>query len=96
MLSHLQARELAAAGETFARSLGKPYAPAGSGHVAGIYRESVQLLSGRFAVVEKARDFTLVPWRPALDRELGKPVQGIMRGDTISWTIGRTRGPAIS
>jgi type IV secretory pathway VirD2 relaxase len=96
ILSHLQAQELSVAGETYARSLGKPYATATSGQIEGIYREPVQLLSGRFAVVERARDFTLVPWRPVLDRELGKPVKGIMRGDSVSWTLGRSRGPGIS
>jgi hypothetical protein len=37
-----------------------------------------------------------VPWRPVLDRHLEKQVSGIMRGDTINWTIGRQRGPSIS
>jgi Protein of unknown function (DUF3363) len=37
-----------------------------------------------------------VPWRPALERNLGKAVSGIPRGDTISWTLGRQRsGPNI-
>jgi hypothetical protein len=27
------------------------------------------------------REFWLVPWRPALERQLGKPVAAIMRGD---------------
>jgi type IV secretory pathway VirD2 relaxase len=96
MLSHLQAQELVAAGETFTRNLGKPYVPATNGQIEGVYREPVQLVCGKFALIEKSRDFTLVPWRPVLDRELGKPVQGIMRGDTVSWTLGRQRGPGIS
>ncbi|MBE3288357.1 MULTISPECIES: DUF3363 domain-containing protein [Enterobacter] len=29
-------------------------------------------------------EFTLVPWRPALERQLGKPVAGIMRGDGLT------------
>jgi len=44
-----------------------------------------------------SREFTLVSWRPALERGLGKPVSGIVRGETIWWTIGRQRsGPSIS
>jgi len=54
-------------------------------------------MSGRFALVEKSREFTLVPWRPVLDRHVGKSVSGIMRGDGISWSFGRGRsGPSIS
>ena len=96
LLSDLQGREIADAGETFARSLGKPYVPARSGRIEGTYREPVQLISGKFAVIEKSREFSLVPWRPVLDRELGKPVSGVMRGDAVSWTIGRARGPGVS
>jgi len=55
------------------------------------------MTSGRYALVEKSREFTLVPWRPVLERQIGKPVSGIMRGDGISWTFGRGRGgPSIS
>ena len=47
--------------------------------------------------VEKSREFTLVPWRPILERHVGKSVSGIMRGDEISWSFGRGRGvPPIS
>ena len=64
--------------------------------VEGVYRRHVDLASGRFAVIEKAREFTLVPWRPVLERHLGKHVSGIARGDAISWTLGRQRGPSIT
>jgi hypothetical protein len=55
------------------------------------------MASGRHALVERSRDFTLVPWRPVLERQLGKPVAGIMRDGGINWTLGRQRsGPSIS
>lgn len=94
MLTHLQAQEIAETGATYAGSIGKRYTPAASGPIEGVYREPVQLVSGKFAVIEKARDFTLVPWRPVLDRELGKSVRGMMRGDSVTWTLGRHRGPS--
>lgn len=47
----------------------------------GVYRRPVELASGRFAVIENSRDFTLMPWRPVLERHLGKQVSGIVRGD---------------
>jgi hypothetical protein len=52
--------------------------------------------AGGSTVIEKSREFTLVPWRPVLERNLGREVSGIARGDTISWTLGRQRaGPSI-
>ncbi len=57
----------------------------------------VDLEGGSYAVVERARDFTLVPWRDVLERNIGKMASGIMRTDGISWQFGRGRsGPAIS
>ena len=96
MLTHLQAQEIGETGAAYAGAIGKRYVPAATGQIEGVYREPVQLVSGKFAVIEKAREFTLVPWRPVLDREFGKPVRGIVRGDSISWTIGRQRGPGIT
>jgi hypothetical protein len=34
----------------------------------------------------------LVPWRPTLERAIGRQVSGIVRESGISWTIGRDRG----
>jgi hypothetical protein len=47
------------------------------------------LSPGRYIVIENAREFTLVPWRPMLEHELGREVSGIARGRTISWSFGR-------
>jgi hypothetical protein len=48
------------------------------------------------AVIENSREFTLVPWRPVLERAIGKQVSGMMRGQDVSWTFGRQRsGPEI-
>jgi hypothetical protein len=48
------------------------------------------------AVIENSREFTLVPWRQVLERQIGKEVSGIMRGMEVSWTFGRQRsGPEI-
>ena len=72
-------------------------APAASGlPVVGTYRRSVQVGMMRMAVIENSREFTLVPWRPVLERQIGREVSGIMRGSDISWTFGRQRsGPEI-
>jgi len=65
--------------------------------VEGTLGRTVELTSGRYALIQKSREFTLVPWRPALESQIGKPVAGFMRGDGISWAFGRQRsGPNIS
>ena len=93
----LRQRELTRVAGQLSGELGLNYAELRSGErVEGIYRRSIELASGRFAVIAKSREFTLVPWRPALERALGKEVSGIARGNGISWTIGRQRsGPTI-
>ena len=98
LLAELRRRELSRAGTALAGELGVPYAEAKRGErIDGIYRRHIDLESGRFAVIEKSREFTLVPWRPVLHRAVNKPVSGIMRDETISWTLGRQRGgPSIS
>lgn len=98
MIDALRRRELLGVGAQLSRELGMTFVETtDSDSVNGIYRRLVDLNSGRFALIEKSREFTLVPWRPVLDRHLGKSVSGIVRGDGVSWTIGRQRsGPSIS
>ena len=98
MLAALQRRELLRVAAQFSAELNLPFVELADGEaVEGICRRSVDMVSGRFTLVERARDFALVPWRPVLERQLGKTVAGIMREDGISWSIGRRReGPSIS
>ncbi|WP_290896252.1 relaxase/mobilization nuclease RlxS [Hoeflea sp.] len=98
MLATLRRRELARVAGQLSDQLGLAYAEARSGEpVEGTLRRSVQLASGKYALVENSREFTLVPWRPVLERHIGKQVSGVMRGDGVSWTIGRQRsGPSVS
>lgn len=98
MIGTLQRRELLRVAGQLSAELKLPFVQVSKGEpIEGICRRSVDLVSGRFALIERARDFTLVPWRPVLEKQIGKPVSGLMRGDGISWTIGRGKGgPAIS
>jgi type IV secretory pathway VirD2 relaxase len=97
LLAVLRRREMNRIAGQLSDELGLSYAEAKPGQrIEGIYRRPVELASGRYALIEKSREFTLVPWRPVLDRHLEKQVSGIMRGDSINWTIGRHRGPSIS
>ena len=93
MLTQLRDRELKRVAGQLSGELGLAYTEARSGaRIEGVYRRHIDLASGRFAVIEKSREFTLVPWRPVLERNLGKSVSGVMRGDAISWTLGHQRG----
>ncbi|MBL28268.1 MAG: conjugal transfer protein TraI [Rhodospirillaceae bacterium] len=98
VLGLLRRRELARVAGQLSGELGLQYAESQpGGRVQGIYRRRIDLASGRFALIEKSREFTLVPWRPVLERNLGKHVSGVARGDTVSWSLGRKRsGPSVS
>lgn len=91
--SELLKRDLAQAGRELSEEIRKPYSPAPErGHVDGTYREPVSRVSGKFAVIERQRDFTIVPWRQVLEHRRGMAVSGVVRGGRISWTLGRGIG----
>ncbi|HEX7929668.1 MAG TPA: relaxase/mobilization nuclease RlxS [Sphingomicrobium sp.] len=97
-LDTLRRRELQHAGERIGHDIGKRFEPSRLGErIEGKIARRIDLESGSFAVVERSRDFTLVPWRDVLERNIGKAASGIMRTDGISWQFGRGRaGPTIS
>ncbi|MCL0228217.1 DUF3363 domain-containing protein, partial [Klebsiella pneumoniae] len=93
LLAILREREVAGVGSDMALSKGLPFRAATDGEsVSGKFTGTVHLSSGKFAVVEKSHEFTLVPWRPIIDRQLGREVAGIMQGGSVSWQLGRQRG----
>ncbi|MBB5986535.1 relaxase/mobilization nuclease RlxS [Sphingobium lignivorans] len=98
MLTALQRRELLRVAGQLSDELGLPFAEAGQHErIEGRFARTVELVSGRHALIERSRDFTLVPWRPVLGPHVGKSVSGIMRDGGISWSLGRQRsGPSIS
>lgn len=98
LLDQLRRRELLRVAATLSRDIGLEFVEARDGErIEGVLRRPVEMVSGRMALVERAHDFTLVPWRPTLERQIGKPVSGIMRETGISWSVGRERGgPSIS
>ena len=96
LLSTLETRDLARAGAELAATKQIAFRAAGDGEtVSGTFTGTVQLTSGKFAIVEKSHEFTLVPWRPVIDRQLGKEVTGIVQGGSVSWQMGRQRGLAM-
>jgi type IV secretory pathway VirD2 relaxase len=90
LLDTLRRRELEATAAPIGASAGLPYHPAREGEpVAGTYRQRLDLASGRFAMIDDGLRFSLVPWSPSLERQLGRQVSGIAQAARIEWTFGR-------
>jgi type IV secretory pathway VirD2 relaxase len=98
LVATLQRRELVRVAGQLSRELGLSFAESSNGQkLSGILKRHIDLASGKFALIEKSRDFTLVPWAKVLERQIGKEVSGSISEGGISWTIGRQRsGPVIS
>jgi type IV secretory pathway VirD2 relaxase len=94
LLDTLRRRELNDAAGKIAAETRLVYRPSVEGeHVAGIYRQRAILSSGRFAMIDDGLGFQLVPWRPALEQQLGRQVSGVMMpGGGVDWSFGRKRG----
>jgi len=96
-LRTLGQRELKRVGTTLASEVGKRFSELADGdRIVGEYRRPVRLASGKFALIEKSKEFTLVPWRDVLERYRGRQVAGVIRGDGVSWSFTRGRGKGIS
>jgi hypothetical protein len=91
LLNTLRQRDVDAAASRLSVETGLPHRSSSEGeYVAGIYRQRLVLASGRFAVIDDGMGFQLVPWRPALDRYLGREVSGIAtRGGRVTWSFER-------
>ena len=93
LLQILERRELGVVGARISGETGLGYAEIKPGdRLTGTYRRTLTLNSGRFALIERTNDFSLVPWRPVLERAKGQSVTGVVGGEGISWSIGIKRG----
>lgn len=94
LIDTLRRREVEALGEKLAVETGRPFSRSATGeYVAGTYRQRFALASGRFAMIDDGLGFQLVPWSPSLEKQLGRHVSGVARGDGgIDWGFGRKRG----
>ncbi|MDO8264024.1 MAG: relaxase/mobilization nuclease and DUF3363 domain-containing protein [Gallionella sp.] len=96
LLSTLRDRELTEVGKVLQNETGRIYRPLlDGGRAKGIYQRSIQLVSGRFAMMDDAIGFSLVPWRPVMELGLGQQVSAIVRGATVTWELRRQRGISV-
>jgi Protein of unknown function (DUF3363) len=92
----LRRREYEQATQALSKELGVPHnAPIEGEHISGTYTKSATLASGKFAVVQKAHEFTLVPWRPDIEPMRGKVITGTASAQGIQWEWGPRRGLGI-
>jgi Protein of unknown function (DUF3363) len=96
LLATLRGRELEIAGQKISAETGLEHCPVSDGrHVSGVYRRSLMLASGRYVLLADGKEFSLVPWRPAIEQRLGKVLTASVRGNSVSWTVGRHLGPTV-
>lgn len=96
LLRTLRNRELEQTAKDIAAETGLEYRSVADGQrVAGIYRRSIMLASGRYAMLDDGRGFSLVPWKPVIERKLGQHITATMHNGGVSWEIGKQRGPSL-
>ncbi|WP_425106642.1 DUF3363 domain-containing protein [Ancylobacter sp.] len=94
ILARLEAVEVERVGRAMAAERGLAYTPSQPGeYVSGRLTGSVNLVSGRFAMIDDGLGFQLVPWQPVLEKQIGRHISGVSRDDGgVEWSLGRNRG----
>jgi type IV secretory pathway VirD2 relaxase len=99
MLDQLRQRDLRQATQILSKELGLANAQLGEGdRIDGTFSRSVNLASGKYAVIQKSKEFTLVPWRPEMEQFKSKQLYGVVgdHGIDWDWRAKRERGLGIS
>ena len=95
-LNMVRNREIASAADSIHRQTGLTHRFVKDGvRISGQYRGSLQLASGRFAMLSDGVGFELVPWRPMIENSMGKTISAVVRGDHVAWQLGRQRGLSL-
>ena len=96
LLSTLERQDVERVGRKLATERGLAFNPVEDGQtIRGKLIGSTQLASGRFAVIDDGLGFSLVPWRPVIEKDIGREVVGVMRRGDVSWQLGRKLGLGI-
>jgi type IV secretory pathway VirD2 relaxase len=94
LLATLRSREIQTTAAAISSETGLTFRGASeSERVTGVYRRSLMLVSGRFAMLDDGLGFTLVPWRPVIERRLGHSISAVIRGHSVSWDLTRGLSP---
>ncbi|MHA6834469.1 relaxase/mobilization nuclease domain-containing protein [Ralstonia pseudosolanacearum] len=97
LLATLRRLELTQAAKGLTEETGLEHRAVADGQrVAGIYRRSIMLASGRYAMLDDGMGFSLVPWKPVIEQRLGQQLAATVHGGGVSWEIGRQPGIYMS
>jgi type IV secretory pathway VirD2 relaxase len=96
LLATLRDRDLSSAGNALEQQTGQKYRQLQDGeHATGIYRRSILLASGRFAMLDDGTGFSLVPWRPLIEQRVGQQLSAVLHGSSATWNLTRQRGLGV-
>ncbi len=85
-LSALGRQEVERVGQKLAGECGLSFRPIEDGQtIRATLIGLAQLASGRYAMIDDGFGFSLVPWRPVIENEIGREVLGVMGGHDVSW-----------
>jgi hypothetical protein len=92
LIARLERQEIEHIGKSLEGQTRLPFRVASEGErITGIFTGAKQLVSGKYALIENAHEFTLVPWRTVMGERLGREISGIVRESGISWDFERKR-----
>lgn len=94
-VARMAERELRGLANELSIEIGKPVLTARLSSVRGIYARRFDLAQGRVALIVGDRHASLVAWRPALERFVGRGVEGAQRKLGLTWRLSREIGLGI-
>jgi type IV secretory pathway VirD2 relaxase len=96
LLATLRDRDVETTAATLAAEVGLMHRPVvDGGRAAGVYRRSLMLVSGRFALLDDGLGFSLVSWHPVIEKHFGQTLSATVRGNHVAWEVGRQRGRSL-
>ena len=96
LLATLRDRDIETTAAAIASETGLTHRPVvDGGRAAGVYRRSLMLASGRFALLDDGLGFSLVPWRPVIEKRAGQALSATVRGNHVAWEVARQRGRSL-
>jgi type IV secretory pathway VirD2 relaxase len=99
LLHQLRDRDIRRTSAMMSAQLGLTHVNVSEGEtVSGTFVRSAHLASGKYAIVQNTKEFTLVPWQPQMERFRGREVSGAVETQGIKWdwNHSRQRGLGIS
>ena len=106
LLTRLRQWEIEGLAKTIEKETGRTHRPVVDGQrVRGVYRQVVTGASGRFALLDDGLGFSLVPWKPVIEQQLGRSIRarscvGIpcrgARGKKLESQCSRSTHPELS